>query len=545
MTREAASDPWWRDAVVYQIYPRSFQDSNGDGVGDLEGIISRLDYLNDGTPDSLGVDAIWLSPIYPSPMKDHGYDISDYEGIDPLFGNLETFDRLLQACHNRGIRVIMDLVVNHTSDEHPWFRAAASGRDNDQHDWYLWQTPRRGLLRRPNNWLACFELRSAWWWQPQCEQYYLATFTRHQPELNWRNPAVKQAVFAMMQRWFDRGVDGFRLDVINYIIKDAQLRSNPWSSRAVPDLFQRHLYDRNRPESHDICREMRQLADAAGDKMLVGEIFSDDPGLAASYCGHQDELHMAFNFAFLHQPWSARSFKEAALNWYRLLAQRGWPCFTLSNHDQPRHFSRYDQDGYGAARARVAATMLLTLRGTPFLYFGEEIGMRQAHLPRSALQDPLGKKIPWMGRDGSRTPMQWDSGENAGFSDGTPWLPVAAGTANVTAQQQDKSSLLSLYRRLIWLRRQQVALRRGDIRFPSDTPPELLVYAREWRGQKLWIVLNFSAINVIWDEPEAAAWTRLFSSYDSPASPPCGDGISLRPHEALILSPPLTGIRRR
>lgn len=536
---ETSRDPasmWWRDAVVYQIYPRSFQDSNNDGVGDLEGIIQRLDYLNDGTPKSLGIDALWLSPIYPSPMRDFGYDIADYDDIDPLFGDLETFGRLVEACHQRGIRLIMDLVVNHTSDQHPWFKAAASGVDDPKHDWYLWQPARRGLRRKPNNWLACFELRSAWWWKKSCEAYYLATFTRNQPELNWRNTEVREAVYAMIKRWFERGVDGFRLDVINYIVKDEQLRSNPWSSRAVPDLFQHHQYDRNRPESHQVCRELRSLADKAGEKLLVGEVFADDPPLVASYYGDGDELHMAFNFAFLYQPWSAQRFKSQAMSWYRLLEDRGWPCFTLSNHDQPRHYSRYEQNNDGEARARVAATMLLTLRGTPFLYYGEEIGMRQARLPRRALRDPLGKKVPWMGRDGSRTPMQWDDSDHAGFSSASPWLPANNDGVTVAAQSNDEDSLLALYRQLIWLRRQQPLLRRGGIEFLDDAPEQCLVYQRYDDGEWLWVVLNFSAQACHCKLPGGEGLVALFCSHADSGSE-FDRSRALRPYEALVLGP--------
>ncbi len=316
---------WWRRAVFYQIYPRSFSDSNGDGIGDLRGIESKLDYLA-----RLGVDALWISPFFRSPMKDFGYDISDYRDVDPIFGNLDDFHSLLGAAHDRGIRVVVDLVVNHSSDEHPWFKAARSSKTDPKHGWYLWR-PMDGR-RPPNNWVSLFEQRSAWYPNEATGEWYLATFTRNQPEFDWRNPELREAIYDVARFWLDLGADGFRMDVATAYFKDAEFRSNPFSFNLVPDLLQDHRYDRNRPEVHGVFREFRSLADSYGDRMLIGETHGRDARLAASCHGEQgDGLHMAFNFDFLFRKWSARSFRESAERWYGALPERAWPNFTLSN----------------------------------------------------------------------------------------------------------------------------------------------------------------------------------------------------------------------
>ena len=490
---------WWERAVFYQIYPRSFMDADGDGVGDLAGIESKLAYLA-----SLGVDALWISPFYPSPMVDFGYDIADYCGVDPLFGDLAAFDRLLDRAHAAGIRVIIDLVINHTSDRHPWFVEARSSKESAKHDWYLWQPIRRGAggrLVRPNNWVAQFELASAWWPNEATGEYYLGTFTRNQPEVNWRNPELRAAMYAAIRFWLDRGVDGFRMDVVNWYVKDAALRSNPRSLTANPDLFQRHVFDRNRPETHDICREIREIADSyPGDRVLVGEIFCRDPAQAASYHGENlDELHMAFNFDLLYRKWSAAAFRDSIRRWYAALPAGAWPNLTLSNHDQPRHVWRYrgKDAAETEARGRVAAALLLTLRGTPFVYYGEELGMTQTKLARSELRDPLGVKT-WplpLGRDGERAPMQWSAAPAAGFTTGQPWLPVNPDYAhrNAEAQAADERSLFSWYRALLAARKVHPALASGDIEFLDGDDPAVIAYARALEGERITAVLNFSA----------------------------------------------------
>jgi alpha-glucosidase len=488
---------WWEEAVFYQIYPRSFADSNGDGIGDLAGIEGKLGYL-----ESLGVDALWISPFFKSPMKDFGYDISDYRDIDPIFGTLGDLKILLSEAKRRSIRIVLDLVVNHSSDENPWFVEARSSKDSPRHGWYLW-VPDTG--KAPNNWKAMFELGSAWHPNPATGERNLGTFTRHQPEFDWRNPELRAAVYDIMRYWYDLGVDGFRLDVATGYFKDAELRSNPFSFRAIPDFFQNHIYDRNQSEVHAVFKEMRKISDAAGERVLIGETYGEDPALAASCHGEKgDELDMAFNFEFLHKKWGAKAFRESAERWYAALPEGAWPNFTLSNHDQPRHAWRYRAGAFTGARARVAAAMMLTIRGTPFLYYGEEIGMTCGRLPRAALRDPLGIAT-WplrsLGRDPERTPMQWDASPNAGFTSGRPWLPVNPDfrSRNVAAQEGDPASLLSWYRSLISLRRSRTALREGSLAF-LDLDPDVLAYERvDPRAggtageERLVVLLNFAS----------------------------------------------------
>lgn len=481
---------WWQKGVIYQIYPRSFMDSNGDGIGDIKGIISKLDYLNDGTEKSLGVDAIWISPIYKSPMKDFGYDISDYEGIDKLFGTKEEFLILLDEAHKRGIKVIMDLVVNHSSDKHPWFIESKSSKNSDKRDWYIW------YKKKPNNWFSEFSFRSSWVYHKETDEYYHAYFTKEQPELNWRNKDVKEAVYKMIRNWFDLGIDGFRIDVVNYYIKDDQYRNNPWKFNLNPIEFQEHIYDRNRPENHEITREMRKIADEYNEKMYIGEVFTSDSKIAVSYHGeNNDELHLAFNFNFLFQKWDAKGFLKKIKEWYDLLPQGAWPNFTLSNHDQPRHFSRYDNGSDGEARAKVAAAMLLTLKGTPTIYYGEEIGMENIKIKRKYIKDPIGLKY-WPfhpGRDGERTPMQWTSQTNSGFTTGKPWLQINPNyiKKNVELQNNQENSLLTHYKKLIWLRKQYLSLAIGELEFLDSGENGVLSYKRVHGNKEIFIFLNF------------------------------------------------------
>lgn len=502
---------WWKDGVIYQIYPRSFKDSNGDGIGDIKGITQELDYLNNGTPDSLGVDAIWISPFFKSPMKDFGYDISDYRDIDPMFGSLEDFKELLSEAHKRNIHIIIDMVLNHTSDQHPWFMESRQSRENPKADWYIWHSGKNSRTgknrevipgRRPNNWFAQFELKNAWWYEPKRKQFYLGTFTRHQPELNWRNQELREEMFSLARYWLDMGVDGFRLDVINWFIKDDQYRSNPYTLKSV-DL-QKHIYDRNRPETIEICRQLRKITDEYQERMMVGEVFTDSAETASEYCGDgKDALHMAFNFNFLFQPWKAERFYNAIINWYDSLKGEAWPNFTFSNHDNLRHSLRYSKGKDTLARCRVAAALLLTVKGTPFIYYGEELGMDGGKLNRKDMKDPLSYKtwpIKRFCRDLARTPMQWDSSENAGFTEAgaKPWLPVDSEykTNNVTSQGNDPTSLLNFYKKLIWLRKQQPALKTGDIKLLKEYLPQVLAYERISDNVKLLILLNFKGKSV-------------------------------------------------
>jgi alpha-glucosidase len=489
---------WWRHAVFYEIYVRSFQDSNGDGVGDLNGITERLDYLNDGTAHSLGVDALWLTPINPSPMYDFGYDVSDYCAVDPLFGALGDLDRLIAEAHRRDIRIILDLVPNHTSHQHAWFVESRSARTSSKRDWYVWRDPAPGG-GPPNNWVSSFG-GPAWTLDPATGQYYLHSFLAEQPDLNYRNPAVAAAIEDVIRFWLERGVDGFRVDVIHKMIKDAELRDNPPCDpddvHPVRDYFgQQHVYDHDRPEVHDVIRAWRRILDSYGDRMMVGEVYLLDPGCVAPYYGAAlDELQLAFNFSFLWSPWDAAAFRARVDEIEALLPAGAQPTYVLSSHDAPRHRSRFDGT-FGADRARVAALMLLTLRGTPFLYYGEEIGMCDGDIPPDRICDPVGKRFPSLGRDPARTPMHWDHSPGAGFSRAAdPWLPLAADHVRVNVAQQsgDPASLLSWYRRAIWHRKSSPALLEGAYR-PLESPADTFVYLREHASQCLLVALNFGS----------------------------------------------------
>ena len=493
-----ASSPWWRRAVFYEIYVRSFRDADGDGVGDLAGIIDRLDYLNDGTPASLGVDALWLTPVNPSPMADFGYDVSDYCDVDPLFGSLRDLDRLIEAAHRRGIRILLDLVPNHTSDRHPWFREARAARDAARRDWYIWADPAADG-GPPNNWRSSFG-GPAWTLDASTGQYYLHSFLAAQPDLNYRNPAVVAAMHDVLRFWLDRGVDGFRVDVIHKLIKDEARRDNPPldpRDRGDPHRgLQRELYNHDRPEVHGIVRGWRRLLDGYGERMMVGEVYLFEPERVASYYGNgADELHLAFNFAFLWCPWDAAAFRARVEEMERLLPH-AQPTYVLSSHDSPRHRGRFDHPLHGDARARVAVLMLLTLRGTPFLYYGEEIGMDNVAIPGERERDPVAKSIPGLGRDPERTPMQWNAARGAGFTTAAEaWLPFGdCAAVNVERQRDDPASLLSFYRRLIWYRKQNAPLTEGNYT-TLPGPEDTFAYERALGPERLWIALNFA------DEP--------------------------------------------
>jgi alpha-glucosidase len=541
---------WWRDGVIYQIYPLSFADSNGDGFGDLPGLLARLDYLN-GAPDSLGVDAIWLSPIYPSPLYDFGYDISDYEDIDPRFGTLDDFDRLVAEAHKRGLRVVMDLVMNHTSHLHPWFVESRSSRDNPKRDWYLWRDPARGG-GAPNNWQSVFG-GGAWEWDAATGQYYYHMFVREQPDLNWRNPAVRERMFQMMRFWLDRGVDGLRLDVVNAYFKDAAFRDNPrrfglkglqagkLGARGYD--WQAHLYDKDQPEMDGLLRDLRRLLDSYPERMSVGELLYSNPALSASYCGDgTDKLHMAFNFDFTDQPWRPRAFQEEIAQWEAALHANAWPCHVLGNHDKPRSPSRFGAGPHSDARTKVAAALLLTLRGTPFLYYGEEIGMEDTPIPRAEIKDPPGKKY-WPfdpGRDPARTPMQWSARPGAGFTTGKPWLRINKDyrRRNVAAQRADPDSVLNFYRQMLALRRESVALRRGAYKPLIHRPVDGLAYLRQHPEQTVLVALNFFGYDVklSLDEPlPSANWRVRLTSAPGERNRMRGNAIHLAPFEACIL----------
>ncbi len=463
---------WWQDGIIYQIYPRSFQDANGDGVGDLRGILARLDYLVE-----LGVDAVWLSPIYPSPMADFGYDVADYTGVDPLFGTLDDIERLIAAVHARGLKFILDFVPNHSSDQHPWFLESRSSRNNPKRDWYLWRDPAADG-GPPNNWMSNFG-GPAWTFDETTGQFFYHSFLTQQPDLNWRNAEVKTAIYDAMRFWLDRGVDGFRMDVIWMLIKDDQFRSNPpnpeWHPGGSSFASVLPLYTADRPETHLIVREMREVLDAYPDRLLIGEIYLPLDRLVTYYGAVGDEnvtdpatnssrgADMPFNFHLILSPWRADVLADLIRQYEALLPAGAWPNWVLGNHDQKRLASRL-----GEEQARVAAMVLLTLRGTPTLYFGDELGMPDGIIAPDQVQDPAEKNQPGIGqgRDPERTPMLWDTTPHAGFTTGSPWLPITPATPeqlSVGTQSAQPRSILALYRRLIALRRQHLALHAGAV----------------------------------------------------------------------------------
>ena len=482
------AENWWRHGIFYQVYPRSFQDTNADGVGDLKGIIERLPYLV-----TLGVDAVWLSPIFRSPMADFGYDIADYSGIDPLFGTMADFDAFIGASHRNGLKVILDLVPNHTSDQHTWFLDSRSSRDNQKRDWYIWREPGPDG-GPPNNWLSEFG-GSAWAYDATSGQYYYHAFLAQQPDLNWHNPAVRQAIYDVMRFWLGKGVDGFRVDVIWHMIKDAEFRDNPPN----PDFREgRPPHERILPlrttdqaEVHDVIAEMRRVIDEFECRVLIGEIYLPLERLVAYYGKDLAGAHLPFNFALLSAPWHARAIENIIFEYERLLPAGAWPNWVLGNHDRPRVASRV-----GRAQARVAAMLLLTLRGTPTLYYGDEIGMRQVAIAPDQVRDPFEKNVPGIGvgRDGCRTPMQWDATRHAGFSASVPWLPLAEdfrheNVANLTA---DAQSILNLYKALIALRKKLPQLVRGDY-VPMAAEGDLLLYRRQSGAKAVVVELNLGA----------------------------------------------------
>jgi alpha-glucosidase len=519
---------WWQTGIIYQIYPRSFQDSDGDGIGDLNGILQRLDYLA-----WLGIDAIWLSPIFPSPMADFGYDISDYTDIAAAFGSLADFDRLLDAAHRKGLKVILDFVPNHTSEQHPWFLDSRSSRASRKRDWYIWRDA-AGDGGPPNNWLSVFG-GSAWAWDEATWQYYYHAFLKEQPDLNWQNPEVREAMYDVLRFWLERGVDGFRVDVIWHLIKDRQFRNNPpnLSYRTGQQPYARldPVYTTDRPEVHEVIGEMRRLVDAHEDRVLIGEIYLPVERLVTYYGIDCQGVHLPFNFQLLQCEWNARAILDLIRDYEAMLPEGGWPNWVLGNHDNHRIASRV-----GAAQARVAAMLLLTLRGTPTMYYGDEIGMQDAIVPPKLVQDPFEKRVPGIGvgRDPARTPMQWDASANAGFTRGPPWLPVADDhqETNVAVEADDPRSMLALYRRLIELRRQRPELIAGDWRALA-ADGDVLIYSRSHVGSRLLVVLNLGpAPHML---PLAEPGRVLLSTHLDRAHKEVSGHIELRADEGTIL----------
>jgi alpha-glucosidase len=530
--------PWWRGAVIYQIYPRSFQDSNGDGIGDLPGIIQRLDYVAD-----LGVDAIWISPFFRSPMADFGYDIADYRDVDPMFGTLTDFDRLVAKAHALGLKVIIDQVLSHTSVEHAWFLESRSSRDNPKADWYVWADPREDGTP-PNNWLSIFG-GGAWQWEPRREQYYLHNFLVSQPDLNFHKPEVRAATLDNVRFWLERGVDGFRLDAINFCFHDAQLRDNPPKPRALrtgrgfsadnPYAYQYHWYNNTQPENLAFLRELRALMDQFPGVTSVGEISSEDSlATMAEYTG-PERLHMGYSFELLTPDFSAAHVRETVQALEAKLSE-GWPCWSISNHDVQRVATRWGGDAPPAHLASMLSAMVCSLRGSVCVYQGEELGLPEAEIPFELLQDPYGIAFwpNFKGRDGCRTPMPWHKAPGGGFSQAQPWLPVPAEhlALNVESQQADASSPLHRFRQFLRFRKTQAPLCRGDVRMLAGGEP-VLAFEREFEGSRLLCCFNFSAQPQTLELAEAQA-ASLLDGHGLVSGTISGGRVELPPYGAVF-----------
>jgi len=545
---------WWQRGVVYEIYVSSFKDTTGNGIGDLQGIIDKLDYLNgDSSTTSLGVDTIWLSPFYPSPMTDFGYDVADYCNVNPLFGNLATFDRLVTEAHSRGIKIIIDYVPNHTSDKHPWFVESRSSRHNARRDWYIWRDTKPdsgeiGSSRLPNNWGSYFG-GPAWTFDEVTGQYYLHQFTKEQPELNWRNPEIREAMMDILRFWLDRGVDGLRIDVIELLIKDAKLRDNPPNPDAAScllpnDIFGRqlHIYNHDQDDVHQVIREIRRVIEDYDDRCIIGEVWAELPRWvkyygASSTSSPGDELHLPFNFRLMRVPWQAQEIRRTVDELETALPNFTWPNYVLGSHDMKRLATRIG----GQAQARVAAMLLLTLRGTPTLYYGDELGLEDGVISPEKIKDPQGLNLgAERTRDICRTPMQWEAEPNAGFcpEQVEPWLTISDdyATRNVAVQSTDPTSILNLYRRLLALRRSSPALQGGSYCPLDGIPRECFVYMREADDERKLVSLNFSHTEQTISLPHLASSAKVLLSTHID----CEESIDLqclrlRPDEGCII----------
>lgn len=534
-----SSFAWWKHGVIYQIYPRSFMDSNGDGIGDLNGIIQHLDYLA-----WLGVDAIWLSPVYPSPMADFGYDVSDYTDIHPLFGDMETFDRLVAEAHARNLRVVMDYVPNHSSDQHPWFIESRSSRDNPKADWYYWRDAKPdGSL--PNNWLSPFG-GPAWAWDEIRQQYYLHSFLEEQPDLNWQNPEVEEAMLDVMRFWLERGVDGLRMDVVFYALKHPDLPDNPPAvSKAIyQDMgefdSQEHAYDMDWPAGRQAyLSKLRGVIDEYEDRVAIGETVFMDPSKVVRYYGENlDGLHLPFNFTLMPVPWEAQAFRQAIQRYYDAVPEGAWPNFVLGSHDEHRIATRF-----GAENARAAQMLLLTLWGTPTMYYGDEIGMQDVPIPPERMQDPWEQRVPGLGlgRDPQRTPMQWDASPNAGFAveDVQTWLPIADNykTVNVAMQEKDPTSTLNCTRALLRLRREMPVLHQeGPFTFIDDLPDDVLAFTRGVDSERVLIALNYGEQKYTLDLSALATQGEvLLNTINERSGEVSLAALDLHPHEGILL----------
>lgn len=554
--------PWWKTTTVYQIYPRSFQDSDGDGIGDLKGIISRLDDLR-----ALGFETLWLSPFYPSPQRDVGYDISDYRGVAPEYGTLEDFQRLIDGAHSRGMKLVLDMVLNHTSNEHPWFLESSSSRDNPKRDWYIWRDGRKPQGRKPpNNWLSQVT-GPGWHYQRQTDQWYWASFLPFQPDLNYRNPEVKEEIFRMLRYWLEKGVDGFRLDIIGSVYEDPEFRDNPATLRLLPNensdgfLFRSNKHTHNHPDNFEFARELRQLVDeySVPPRFLVGETFGP-PEILKKFCGEEkpDGLHLAFLFKTIETPFRAGPLRRLIALYEGLFPDPYLPTWVFSNHDRYRWLTQFKGD---SGMAKLNAALRFTLRGVPFSYYGEELGMVQGRIDPKKSQDGValhmnlpGPIIRWLNRitggsvhrDGCRTPMQWDGRVYAGFSTTAPWMPVNPDyrRRNWERQERDPGSILNTYRRFLRLRQRHPALQYGELTLLQPAVPgaagvlprTVLGYLRETEEERLLVLLNFSKRSRRWRIPEELELDLLESTRDrSPETHlPGGSELSLKGREGTV-----------
>ena len=496
---------WWKEAVFYQVYPRSFKDSNGDGIGDLKGITEKLDYLS-----WLGIDVVWISPFFKSPMVDFGYDISDYKDVDPIFGNMSDFDKLVEEAHKRKLKVIIDQVYNHTSDQHPWFVESKSSRDNPKANWYIWKDAKADGTP-PNNWVSLFsgvKAESAWEWDENRKQYYLHLFGKEQPDLNWQNPDVKREIFESMRFWLEHGIDGFRFDAAAHYYKDPKFRDALTGVQIKKSLFKSardvYYWDRfsGRPETLLAVEEIRELLDSyPGEKVSVGEIPADMGLCLYLLFTLPGRFSMAFNIDFMEKlSLNAEKVRQLAENVDTSFGDRAWPSYVLGNHDNFRIIDRLTE-GMKANKdtkekiAKLAATLLLTFRGTPFIYYGEEIGMENTRIPYDKIVDPWGKALwPKIGRDVCRTPMQWNNSEYAGFSDVEPWLPMNSNKSyvNVENEMKDQSSVLNYYKDLLKVRKGNLSLRKGKMEF-WNAPEGVLFYTRTFFSMRTTVLINFTS----------------------------------------------------
>ncbi len=534
---QPSNESWFRNIVLYQIYPRSFFDANGDGVGDLRGITDRLSYLA-GSEDSLGVGAIWLSPFYPSPMADFGYDVSDYTNVDPLFGNIDDFKRLLDAAHTKGLKVIIDFIPNHTSDQHVWFQEAKMAKDNPRRNWYVWRdgAPEGGP---PNNWLSVFG-GSAWEFDEESGQYYLHSFLKEQPDLNWDNAGVREAMKHAMQFWLNLGVDGFRVDAVYWLSKDPEFRDDPLKhdSELIQKPYDRllHKHSKEGPKLYEYLQLLTKTVQAYGDRFVVIEASSPLEGGARTYIDLYENIDAnvsaPFNFDGMFTPWKAAAFKTLINNFQEHMRAHYVPVYCFGNHDQPRIRSRLSNSA-----ARALAVMQLTLPGMPVIYYGDEIGMQNGDIGPEDVKDPSEILVPGLGlgRDPQRTPLQWDDSEYAGFSNAKPWLPVHEkyNLVNIAREQHDRSSYLSLYKKLLRLRSRSEVLRHGSY-VPQEVHEEIMCYERKLGDSIFVVVISFSDEELT-VKHECMHGTRLLSSYGDASIGPVYGELRMRANEAIIL----------